>query len=195
MWIAKRIYLQDKLLNNRQKQILMDGELRLRVYPFIDLLSEKHLIIGWYSSRKAESEGDQLVNSSVRIYLEFREEQEQSVELEINNFELENKDKILFIHDEYVDEKKNNLEYIKEASGIAKQIVEKYTNWTRFKVKECYDEVQFEVDELKKRMEGFSNKEKDEAAHFILQNASFPEEPYGSPMTWIKIQNKLATLI
>ena len=193
MWIAKRIYLQDKLLDNRQKQVLMDAELRLRVYPFIDSLSEKKLIIGWYSSRKAESEGGQIVNSSVRIYLEVLEEQERSVESEIEKLELEHKNKILFIHDEPVDEIKKTLEYIKEACGIAKRIVGKYTNWTRFQNKECFDEIQIEVDELKKRMEGFSEDEKNEAAHFILQNASFPEEPYGSPMKWIEIQTKFAT--
>ena len=195
MWIAKRIYLQDKLLDNRQKQVLMDGELRLRVYPFIDFLSEKKLLIGWYSSKKAESEGDQIINSSVRIYLEIIEEQERSVELEIEKFELKHKNKILFIQDEPVDENKKNLEYIKEASGIAKRIVEKYTNWTRIQNKECFDEVNNEVDELKKRMEGFSEEEKDEAAHFILQNTGFPEESYGSSMKWNKIQSKFATLI
>ena len=195
MWIAKRIYLQDKELNNKQKQVLMDGELRLRVYPFIDFLSEKNLIIGWYSSRKAESEGDQLINSSVRIYLEILDEHERLVELELQNFELEHKIRILFIHDEPVDGNKNNLGYIKEASGIAKRIVEKYTIWTRFKVKECYDEIQFEVDELKKRMGEFSNQERDEAAHFILQNAGFPEDPYGTPLTWERIQSTFATLI
>ena len=195
MWIAKRIYLQDKLLDNRQKQVLMDVELRLRVYPFIDFLSEKKLLIGWYSSKKAESEGDQIINSSVRIYLEIIEEQERSVELEIEKFELKHKNKILFIQDEPVDENKKNLEYIKEASGIAKRIVEKYTNWTRIQNKECFDEVNNEVDELKKRMEGFSEEEKDEAAHFILQNTGFPEESYGSSMKWNKIQSKFATLI
>ena len=195
MWIAKRIYLQDKLLDNRQKQVLMDGELRLRVYPFIDFLSEKKLLIGWYSSKKAESEGDQIINSSVRIYLEIIEEQERSVELEIEKFELKHKNKILFIQDEPVDENKKNLEYIKEVSGIAKRIVEKYTNWTRIQNKECFDEVNNEVDELKKRMEGFSEEEKDEAAHFILQNTGFPEESYGSSMKWNKIQSKFATLI
>ena len=194
-WIAKRIYLQEKSLDNRQKEIWMDGELRLRVYPFIDFMSEKNLIIGWYSSRKAEIEGDQIVNSSVRIYFEILEEHMRSIELEIDKLELEHKNRILFIHDELVNEDKKNLEYIKEACGIAKKIVEKYTNWPRYQNKECYYEIQFEVNELKKRMERFSEDEKNEAAHFILQNASFPEESYGSPMKWTEIQNKFATLI
>jgi len=195
MWIAKRIYFQDKLLNNRQKLVLMDDELRLRVYPFIDLLSEKKLIIGWYSSRKTESEGGQIVNSSIRIYLEILEEQERSVESEIEKFKLEHKHRILIIHDEPVDENKNNLEYIKEASRIAKRIVEKYTNWNRTQNKECFDEVNNVVDALKKRMEGFSEDEINEAAHFILQNTGFPEEPYGSLMKWNRIQTTFATLI
>ena len=194
-WIAKRIYLQEKSLDNRQKEIWMGDGLRLIVYPFIDLLSNEKMIIGWYSSRKSELEGDQIVNSSVRTYLEILEEQERAVKSKIKELELKHKNKILFIHDEPVDENKNNLEFIKEASVIAKQIVEKYTSWTRIHNKECFDEVQNEVEELKTRMEGFSEDEKNEAAHFILQNVGVQEEPYGSLMKWSRIQSKFATLI
>ena len=187
MWIAKRIYLKEEDLKNSEKHQLMDEALLNIVFPFVDDLLDENETLEWYCSRSWEDTDAGMRESSVRIYLGVKQDIVLYVE---NNFVVLAEEKfstILEIEDTPVDETLVTLPFIQKACEVAKTIMIKFPEWNRQLNRNCYNEVVNEVDNLKNSMEGFTVMRKNQAAHFILQNVLFLENPpemYGTPASW-----------
>ena len=184
MWKARRIYLKDEGLSDNEKHQLMDLALRNIVFHFVEALLEENVLLGWYCSRRWDESDGGIQDSSVRIYVHVEDDIELYVE---NNFyDLLNSNSLTIaeIEPESVDEKLVTLPFIQKACEAARSIMYKYPEWSRRRNKNCYDEVVAATADLKDSMEGFTEAQKAQVGHFVLQNALFIEAPYGTPASW-----------
>lgn len=194
MWIAKRIYLKEEGLKNTEKHQLMDEALFNIVFPFVDDLLDENKILKWYCSRNWEDTEVGMKDSSVRVYLDVEKDIVLYVENNFADLVEEKFSTILKVEVTPVDETLVTLPFIQKGCEVAKTIMMKFPEWDRQLNRNCYNEVVNEVDKLKNSMEGFTVKQKNQAAHFILQNVLFLENPpemYGTPASWeIVMANK-----